>query len=74
MQYEGDGDTTCLGQSPKDWYRDKKLGKKRNRENPDNIISNISQNTEKSVRDVRRHAVTQTPERNHQPMLMGKIG
>ena len=34
--------------------------------------NNISQNTEKSPRDLRRLAVTQTPVRNHQPTLVGK--
>ena len=61
------------------WYRQQKiikgtgLGNKRtSRDHPNyNIIEN-SQNTEKSPRDLRGLAVTQTPEKNHQLKLKWK--
>ena len=39
---------------------------------PDYSIIKISQNTEKCSEDLRRPAVTQTPEKNHQLTLMWK--
>ena len=40
---------------------------------PDNSIIEISQNTENSFGDLRRLAVTQTPERAHQQTLLWKM-
>ena len=47
----------------------KETGRLRNqrasRDHPDYIIIKIGQNTEKSPGDLRRHAVTQTPVKDH---------
>ena len=50
-----------------------RLGNKRiNGDHPDNSISKISQNTEKSPGDTRKLAFAQTPVRNHQLTLVWK--
>ena len=43
------------------------------RDHPDYMIIKIGQNTEQSPGDLKRLAVTQTPLRNHQLTLLGKI-
>ena len=78
MEHEGDSDTNnnwCPGNNPQ------KIGKgsgrlrnqRTSRNYPDNSITKISHNTEKSPGDLRRLAVTQTPEKNHQLTLVEKL-
>ena len=51
----------------------KGLGNKRtSRDHPNYCIIEIGQNTEESPGDLRRFAVTQTPEKDHQLTLIGK--
>ena len=76
MEQENDSDTNC------NWctrYSHQKistgtvgLGNKRmNGDHPNYSIVGIGQNTKKSPGNLRRLAVTQTPEENHQLMLVG---
>ena len=74
MEHESDGDTYCNWCS---WYSHQRiatgtgvLGNKR--VSGDYSFIKIDQNSEKSPGDLRRLAVTQTPVRNHQLMLMRK--
>ena len=67
MEHEGDGDSNFNWH---DWNNlrrigsgTKRLGNKKT--SRDNKIIKIGQNTEKSLDDLRRLAVTQTPVRNH---------
>ena len=46
---------------------------RKNRDHPDYCIGKIGQNTEESPGDLRRLAITQTPVKDHQLMLVGKI-
>ena len=63
------------------WYSHQRINKgtrglrnKRTSGNhPNYCIIQIGQNTEKSPRDLRRLAVTQTPVKDHQPTIMWKI-
>ena len=76
-EHEGDDYTNCHWCS---WYSHERtikgtggLGNKRmSGDHPNYYIIKISQNTEKSPRDLRRLAVTQTSEKAHQLKLMGK--
>ena len=74
MEHEGGGDTNCnwcARNNPQ--MLGKGIGRLRNqttsRNHPDYTIIKIGQNTEKSPEDLRRHAITQTPVRNHQLAL-----
>ena len=42
-------------------------------DNPNNSIAEIGQNTEKNLGDLRRLVVTQTPVKDYQLTLMGKL-
>ena len=42
----------------------------KSRDNPNDSVTENSQNTEKSPRDLRKLAVTQTPVKNHHLILM----
>ena len=77
MEHEGDGDTNF------NWYTLKnlqKLGKETGRirnqrmsgDHSDYSVIKIDQNTQKSPGDLRRLAVTQTPVKAHQLMLVQK--
>ena len=55
-----------LVQSIRDW-NNRKSG-----DHPNNTIIEIGQNTERSLEDLRRHALTQTPAKGHQLTLMWK--
>ena len=75
MEHENDGDTNCNWCSryshQKISRRTGGLGSKRTSgDHPNNSIIKIGQNTEKSPRDLRRLAVTQSPVRNQQLTLM----
>ena len=70
MEHESKSDTNC---SLRTWNSPQRLGKWTerignkwtNRDHPDYDIVDISQNTEKSPRDQRRLAVTQTPVKDY---------
>ena len=79
MEYEYDGDTKggwCTLDNPKRIGKGiRRLGNKRTSRSRDYLeytIIKIIQNTEKSPGDLRRLAVTQTPVRNHQLILVWK--
>ena len=66
VEYEGDYDTNCCWWA---WNGPQKLGKKsrnlsKNRNHPNHSIVKIGLNSEKSFRDLKRLAVTQSPEKN----------
>ena len=75
MEHENDGDTSCNWCL---WYSHRRIIKKTgglgnaetSGDHPNYSIIEIGQNTEKSSGDLRRLAVTQTPERNHQLALV----
>ena len=75
MEHESDGNTN-YNWSP--WSNLQRIGKsagrlgnkRASRDHPDFNIIKIGQNTEKSPGDLRKHAVTQTPVRNHQLKLV----
>ena len=77
MEPESDGDTNCnwdTCNNPQSLAKETSgHGNKRtNGDTPDYSIIKIEQNTEKSPRDLRRLAVTQSPGVNHQLMLIRK--
>ena len=75
MGHEGDGDANCSWCSRNNLQR---IGKRTERrgnqrtsgDQPDYNIIKISQNTEKTPRDLRSLAVIQTPVENHQLTLV----
>ena len=75
MKHKSDDDTDCNWCS---WHSHQRidtgtggLGNNRTSEdNPNNSISEIGQNTKKSLGDMRRLAVIQTPLRNHRLTLV----
>ena len=75
MEHESDGDTNCNWCT---WYSHQRIGKGTGRignkntsgDHPNNSTVKIGQNTEKSPGDLRRLAVTQTPVKDHQLMLV----
>ena len=75
MEHEGDSDTNCCWRT---WYNPQRIDKGTGRhgnnrtsgDHPNYSIIKIGQNTEKSPGDLRRLAVTQSPVRNHQQMLV----
>ena len=77
MEHESDGDTNYNWYT---WNNPQMIGKGTGRlenkrasgDHPDYSIIKIGLNTEKSPGDLRRLAVTQTPERNHQLTLVWK--
>ena len=77
MEYEGDYDTYCNWCTGNDPQRlGIGAGRVRNqstsRDHPNYSIVEIGQNTEKSIGELRRLAVTQTPVKDHQLTLMRK--
>ena len=77
VEYEEDGDTN------RDWRTSnasQRLGKgtdrirnqRKNRDHPDYRIIAIDRNTEKSSEDLRRLSIIQTPQKDHQHLLVGK--
>ena len=77
MKHKSDGDTSC------NWYTrysHQRIGtetkrfenKRTSGDHLNNSIVQISQNTKKSPRDLRRLIVTQTPVENHQLVVVGK--
>ena len=75
MEHEGDGDTNCnwcARNNPQKLCQEN--GRLRNQrtsgDHPDYSIIEIGQNTEKNLRDLRRLAVTQTPEKECQLTLV----
>ena len=77
MEHEGDDDTNCNWGA---WNNLQSLGKvaggvgnkKTNRYHSNYSIIEVVQNTEKSPGDLRRLAVTQTPVKDYQLMVVGK--
>ena len=74
MEYEDDGNTNCNWHT---WDGPQRFGKGtgrvgNQRKNQDHPIVEISPNTQNSPGDLRRLAVTQTPEKTHQLMVVGK--
>ena len=75
MEHESDSDTNSNWYT---WNNPQKLGEgvvgignwRTSRDYSKYIIVKICQNTEKSPGDLKRLAVTQTPVKNHQLMLM----
>ena len=75
--HESDSDTNCNWCS---WYNHQRFGKmtrwhgnkRMGGDNSNYSIVEIGQNTEKSPGDLKRLAVTQTPERNHRLTLVWK--
>ena len=75
MEYEGDDDTNCGWCT---WGNPKRIGKGTGRlgnkrtsgDHPNYSIIKIGQNTEKSLGDLRRLVVTQTPVRIYQLTLV----
>ena len=74
MEHESDGDTNCIRYSHLSIGTETGgLGNKRNSgDHPNNSIVEISQNTKKSPKDLRRLTVTQTPVKNHLLALVWK--
>ena len=78
MYHESDGDINCNWHTP---YSNQRIGtgigglgnKRTCRDHPNVIIIVFGQNTESYPGDFRRLAVTQTPVRNHQLTLLGKL-
>ena len=78
MKHEGDGDSNCvlcIWNDPKTVKKKtREIGnQEENRNQPDNWIVEIGKNTEKSHGDLRRLVVTQTPVKDHQLKLVGKL-
>ena len=75
MKHNGDDDTKYNSYSHR-WIG-KWIGrfgnKRKSGDNPDDSITKIGQNAEKSPGDLRRLAVTQTPVKDHQLMLAWKL-
>ena len=77
MENESDSDTICNWCT---WYSHQRIctgtggleNKKVSGDHPNYSIIKIGQNIEKSPVDLRRLAVTETPVKNHQLMLVGK--
>ena len=77
VQHESDDYTNCNWCS---WYCHQRIGTRAGElgnngtggDNPNYCIVEIGQNTEKSPSDLRRLAITQSPVKNHQLMLMWK--
>ena len=75
VEYEGDDYTNCNWCS---WYNHQRIGKgigglgnnRTSGDHPNYYIIEIGQNTEKNPGDLMRHAVTQTPVKDHQLTLM----
>ena len=75
MEYEGDNYTNCDWCF---WYSNLRIIKKTGRlgiwrtsgDHPNYSIIENGQNTEESPRDLRRLAITKTPEKNHHIKLM----
>ena len=75
MEHETDSDTNCSWCT---WNNPRTIGKgtgrlrnkKTNKHHPDHSIAKIGQNTEKSPGDLRKIAVTQTPVKNNQLILV----
>ena len=70
MEHEGEGDTNYNWRTKKNIQRTGKgtgrlENKRTSEDHPNYSIIKIGQNTEKSPGDLRRLAVTQTPEQNH---------
>ena len=78
MEHESDSDTKCNWCN---WYSHQRIGtktgglgnKRMSGDHPNDRIIKISQNTEKSLGNLRRFAVAQNEVRNHQLMLVWKI-
>ena len=75
VEYENDDNTNCNWCSLCSHHRISRrnwgLGNKRTSgDHPNYCIIEIGQNTEKSLGDLRRLAVTQTPVRNHQLIML----
>ena len=78
MEHESNGDTNC-NRRPR--FSDQRIGrwtgelgnKRTNGYQPNDNIIKIGPNTENSPEDLRKIAVTQTPVRNPQLTLVGKI-
>ena len=73
MECEGDTNCNhCIWNNPQSIDKDtRKLGNQRtSRNHADYSINNIGQNTEKSPGDLKRLAVTQTPVKNHELILV----
>ena len=70
VEHESDGDTNCNWCA---WFSYQRIGtgirelgnKRTSRDQPNYYMVKIDQNTEKSLGDLRRLVVTQTPIRNH---------
>ena len=75
MEHKSDGDISLNWSI---WYNHRKIdtktgglgNKKKSRDHPNYSVAEISQNTEKRTGDLRRLAVTKTPLRNHQLILV----
>ena len=79
MEHESDSNTNCNWQAQYSHQRigtgTGRLGNKRTSgDYPNNSIVESGQNTKKSPEDLRRLAVTQTPEENHQLIKVSKVG
>ena len=75
MEREGNSDSLCCWRPWNDLQRigkgTRRLKNKRiSSHHPNYTVSKIGQNTEKSPRDLRRLAVTQTPSKMHQLTLV----
>ena len=67
--HRSDGDINC---NKRVRYSQQRLSKETSGDHPKYSITKICQNTEKSLGDLRRLAVTQTPVENHQLTLVWK--
>ena len=78
MEHKSDGDINCNWRTP---YNHQVIGtgtgglgnKKTSVDHPDYSIVEISQNTKESTGDLRKLAITQTQEKNHQLTLVWKF-
>ena len=73
MEHEGGDDSNCKWHARNNPQRVRRLGNKRTRgDHLDYRINKIGQNTEKSPGELRRLAVAQNPQENHQLTFVRK--